>query len=196
MAIETKNQTAPVVDDESPVPTQVPTHGQDDHASEGTERGPTRTSKGEEDRGERTGDRGARRVDGDEPSSFIERATPEAQTMPVVMPVAAAPPAPRSAPALVPVKSKNSTDATQGEPLPVRASIRRGELEELLEHTDDVRTRQDVELALSSLAQLLTGDPEHLSAPTAAALNRWLEGAKHLGETTPTVAPAPARRAS
>ena len=40
MAIEKQNQTSPVVDDESPVPSQVPTKGPDDETSEGTERAP------------------------------------------------------------------------------------------------------------------------------------------------------------
>lgn len=37
MAIEKQTETAPVVDDASPVPAQVPSKGQDDQASEGTE---------------------------------------------------------------------------------------------------------------------------------------------------------------
>jgi hypothetical protein len=71
MAIEKQNQTAPVVDDESPVPTQVPTRGQDDDTSEGTERATEHPDRGArrddgeptERRGERTGDRGKGRLD-------------------------------------------------------------------------------------------------------------------------------------
>lgn len=84
-----------------------------------------------------------------------------------------------------PVKSENSVDATRGEPLATRAIHRRDELEEILHDTKDPATRYDIELALSSISQLLTGDIEHLSGPTALAINRWLEGSKHLGEMAP-----------
>ena len=80
-------------------------------------------------------------------------------------------------------KVQNSTDATLGQPLAVRAKTRKAELEALLETSTDVRARGDIELALSSVTELLTGDPEHLSATTAAAINLWLEREKHLGET-------------
>ncbi len=80
-------------------------------------------------------------------------------------------------------KVQNSTDATHGQPLAVRAKARKAELEALLETTTDVRARGDIELAVSSVTELLTGDPEHLSATTAAAINLWLEREKHLGET-------------
>ena len=88
----------------------------------------------------------------------------------------------------------NRTDATQGEPLAVRARTRQAQLQALLVKTPsyDAATRGDIELALSAVTQLLTGDTEHLSDATAAELSRWLEGAKQLGET---VTPGPAAKA-
>ncbi len=86
----------------------------------------------------------------------------------------------------------NLTDATQGEPLAVRARTRKAQLEALLVKTPsyDAATRSDIERALSALVPMLTGDTEHLSAATAAELSRWLEGAKQLGEM---VTPVPAK---
>jgi len=78
----------------------------------------------------------------------------------------------------------NTTDATQGLPLAVRAEIRRDELRELLGMlpATEERMRSDIEIALASVDMMLTGDVEHLSEATAAEVNRWLEGSKHLGE--------------
>lgn len=82
----------------------------------------------------------------------------------------------------------NTTDATRGEPLGVRAEKRRSELERALAALpeEDLRARNDIKLALCSVDAMLTGDPEHLSDATAAELSRWLEHVKHLAETTPT----------
>ena len=82
-------------------------------------------------------------------------------------------------------KSINSTDATRGEPLAVRARTRRDELAAALEKlpADRLRERNDIELALSNVDGLLTGDPTHLSASTGGEINKWLEGTKHLAET-------------
>ncbi len=81
----------------------------------------------------------------------------------------------------------NSTDATRGEPLALRAQKRRAELEVALDRLpdDDLRLRSDIEVAISSLDGLLTGDPDHLAAVTAADLSRLLENTKHLAEQTP-----------
>ena len=82
---------------------------------------------------------------------------------------------------------ENSTDATRGEPLAVRAQKRRAELATALEKlpVGELRARNDIELALSSIDELLTGDLVRLSDVTAADLNRLLERTKHLAETTP-----------
>jgi hypothetical protein len=89
---------------------------------------------------------------------------------------------PRVAPA------ENSTDAHRGEPLAMRAQQRRGEFAAALAEipAEEHRTRSDIEVAMSSIDALLTGDVENLSGPTAAALSRLLERTKHLAETTPT----------
>jgi hypothetical protein len=87
---------------------------------------------------------------------------------------------PRSATAHV----DNSTDATQGEPLAVRVRARQAELAQLLAQTpgDQLTARSDIEIALAHVDDLLTGDVEHLSDATAAALSGWLEANKHLAE--------------
>ena len=85
--------------------------------------------------------------------------------------------------------SVNSTDATRGQPLGIRAQKRKWELEAALEATpmDDTRARNDIEVVLANLEQLLSGDPNHLSEATAAELNRLLENNKHLAEAPPVV---------
>jgi hypothetical protein len=90
---------------------------------------------------------------------------------------------------LRPVKPvENTTDATRGEPLAMRAQKRKLELERLLEKlpAEDIRARNDISVAVSSIAALLTGNVDHLSDSTAAELSRVLETSKHLGEVTPT----------
>jgi hypothetical protein len=82
---------------------------------------------------------------------------------------------------------ENSTDATRGEPLAMRAQKRKLELELALEKlpAEDLRARNDIDVALASINGLLTGDLEHLSDATAANLNRVLESSKHLAEINP-----------
>jgi hypothetical protein len=86
---------------------------------------------------------------------------------------------------------ENSTDATRGEPLAMRARKRRAELAAALEKlpVEELRERTDLEIALSSIDALLTGDVERLSDTTAADLNRLLENSKHLAEATPKSRP-------
>ena len=81
----------------------------------------------------------------------------------------------------------NSTDATRGEPLTLRARKRRAELEMALEKLPayQLRARSDIELALASVDAMLTGDLDTLSDATSVELNRWLEHTKHLAEETP-----------
>lgn len=82
---------------------------------------------------------------------------------------------------------ENTTDASRGEPLASRALKRQSELEATLANVPDhdLRARADIELALSSLSPLLTGDLENLSDTTASEISRWLEHTKHLAERTP-----------
>jgi hypothetical protein len=82
---------------------------------------------------------------------------------------------------------ENSTDATRGEPLAMRAQKRRIELAAALDKIpdEDTRARNDLEIAMSSIDGLLTGDVEHLSDATASELSRLLENSKHLAETVP-----------
>ena len=82
---------------------------------------------------------------------------------------------------------ENSTDATRGEPLAMRAQKRKLELEQALEKrpAEDVRARNDINVAVASIDALLTGDVDHLSDTTAAELSRLLESSKHLAEINP-----------
>lgn len=78
----------------------------------------------------------------------------------------------------------NTTDTGRGEPLAVRVRARQAELVRLLDLTphDRLTARGDIEIALAHVEDLLTGDVEHLSDATAAALSGWLEANKHLAE--------------
>ena len=82
---------------------------------------------------------------------------------------------------------ENSTDATRGEPLAMRAQKRKLELERALEKcpAEDARARNDINVAVASIDALLTGDVDHLSDTTAAELSRLLESSKHLAEVHP-----------
>jgi cell division septum initiation protein DivIVA len=86
---------------------------------------------------------------------------------------------------------ENSTDATRGEPLALRARKRKLELEQALERqpAEDVRARNDINVAVASINALLTGDVDHLSDATAAELSRLLENSKHLAEINPASGP-------
>ena len=46
-------------------------------------------------------------------------------------------------------------------------------------------TNNDIEIALASVGELLTGDPKDISHVTAAELSRWIENRKHLAEQAP-----------
>ncbi len=83
----------------------------------------------------------------------------------------------------------NSTDATRGEPLALRALKRQSELEAALDKlpAGEQRARNDIEVALAALAGFLTGDLDHMTEATAADLNRVLEGCKHIAEVAPPV---------
>lgn len=80
---------------------------------------------------------------------------------------------------------ENGIDA----PLALRAQKRKAELKVALQKLpeDELRARNDIELELTSVDALLTGDLEHLSDATASELSRWLEHTKHLAEATPSV---------
>jgi len=79
----------------------------------------------------------------------------------------------------------NSVDATTGQPIVTRVLTRKRELEAARAclPEDDVRTRLDLDLALSTVSELLTGDLNNVPAAVAADMNRWLEHNKHLAES-------------
>jgi hypothetical protein len=82
--------------------------------------------------------------------------------------------------------TENSTDASRRQPLALRAQKRVAELETLaLELPAGDMLRSEIELALSSVSGLLTGNLDKLAETTSVGLDRWLESNKHLGQTTP-----------
>jgi hypothetical protein len=97
------------------------------------------------------------------------------------------------APDAAPPRHVNSVDATTGQPLVARVTARKQELVALRAALpdDDQRTRGDIDLALSTIDDLLTGDLDHVPAVVAAELNRWLEANKHVAERADEPAPAP-----
>ncbi|MDQ3334465.1 MAG: hypothetical protein M4D80_04845 [Myxococcota bacterium] len=78
----------------------------------------------------------------------------------------------------------NSVDATAHQPIVARVMARKSELEALLAAIpeSDLKERGDIDLALSTITELMTGDLEHVPAVVAVDMNRWLERNKHLGE--------------
>jgi len=86
----------------------------------------------------------------------------------------------------------NSVDATVGLPIVSRVMARKHELEALLASLpdDDVRTRGDIDLALSTINELLTGDLVDVPSVVVASMSRWLERNKHVAESTNTVVDA------
>jgi hypothetical protein len=96
----------------------------------------------------------------------------------------------------------NSSDATMGQPIVARVMARKHELEAALEAVpaEDLRARGDIELALTSIGELLTGDLTNVPQVVTAEMNGWLEANKHLAEsavvavidpvTSPMIAPA------
>jgi hypothetical protein len=90
-------------------------------------------------------------------------------------------------------RSENSTDASRGEPIVIRAMKRKAELEAALTllPVEDTLARNDIEHVLGSFESLLTGDLKALSSLTASDLSRLLEINKHLAETTPQAKASP-----
>jgi hypothetical protein len=97
----------------------------------------------------------------------------------------------------------NSVDATMGQPMVERVLARKAELEAALALVPetDVRGREPIELALSTIEGLLTGDLKNVPSVVASDMNLWLERHKHLAERaidpatgTPAVLPSEAER--
>jgi hypothetical protein len=86
---------------------------------------------------------------------------------------------------------ENSTDATRGQPLAMRAAKRKIELQAAVDKLSaEEPARMDIERAVATIDALLMGDSAHLAPTTSAELNRVLESAKHLAETAPVSAAA------
>lgn len=77
----------------------------------------------------------------------------------------------------------NPTDATRGESLKLRAIAHKQALEEQLATlAPDDRARRELEMALSQIEGLLTGDLDNIPKVVAVELNRWLEASKYISE--------------
>jgi hypothetical protein len=95
---------------------------------------------------------------------------------------------PTTEPAIAANHVENSTDATRGEPLAIRAQKRKLELQAASEKLGvEEPARKAIDLAVASIDALLLGDATHLSHATSQELSRLLESSKHLGETAPTI---------
>lgn len=110
----------------------------------------------------------------------------------------AAPAQPDAPPDTVP-HHVNSVDATIGQPIVDRVKARQRELEAALAAlpADHVRARVDLEVALSAIGELLTGDLTHVPPVVVTSMNLWLENNKHLAESAvdpadAAIDPAPA----
>jgi hypothetical protein len=81
-------------------------------------------------------------------------------------------------------KIENSVDATRGQPLAARVLARKDELEMALADCSphDQGLRIEIETALATVYQLMTGDLAHLPSVVARDLNTWLERNKHLAQ--------------
>jgi hypothetical protein len=94
------------------------------------------------------------------------------------------PACPDAEPTVVEGHTVNSVDATIGQPLVDRVQCRKRELEAALADIPetDIRAREPIALALSTIEGLLTGDLKNVPAVVASDMNTWLERHKHLAE--------------
>jgi hypothetical protein len=78
----------------------------------------------------------------------------------------------------------NSVDATTGHPIVERVTAHKLALETKLATLDerDRSTRADIELALATISELLTGDLTEVPRVVTADMSRWLERSKHLAD--------------
>jgi hypothetical protein len=85
----------------------------------------------------------------------------------------------------LPLHHVNSVDATVGQPIVARVMARKHELEALVSRLPDdaLRARADIDLALNTINELLTGDLAQVPAVVVADMSRWLETNKHLAES-------------
>jgi hypothetical protein len=88
----------------------------------------------------------------------------------------------------------NSVDATSGQPIVARVMMRKQELETALAElpAENGRARTDLELALSTIGAMLTGDLANVPHVVVVDMSRWLERTKHLAERAPVSASASA----
>jgi hypothetical protein len=77
------------------------------------------------------------------------------------------------------------SDATKyGQGIRGSCERRRDELLRVLDHLGEKGspgTRRDIEAALKALAQLMTGDLDHIPQAVTLEMTKWLERSKHLG---------------
>ena len=76
----------------------------------------------------------------------------------------------------------NPIDTMRGQSLKLRVAAHKEALEKSLAKLGPGdRSRRDIELALSEVQGLLTGDLDHIPKVVAAELSRWLEATKYIG---------------
>lgn len=76
----------------------------------------------------------------------------------------------------------NGVDATSGQPIVERVMAHKLALETVLASLpdDNRQTRADIEIALATIHELLTGDLDNVPRVVVADMSRWLERSKHL----------------
>ncbi|MDB4959597.1 MAG: hypothetical protein JWO36_7166 [Myxococcales bacterium] len=109
---------------------------------------------------------------------------PETDLSPITPPLADAPEV-ATLELPLPPRHLNSVDATMGQPIVARVLARKQELEALLAALpeDNLRARTDIDLALTTIKDLLTGDLAHVPAVVVSDMSHWLERNKHLAES-------------
>jgi hypothetical protein len=80
------------------------------------------------------------------------------------------------------IENPNSTDATMGMNLRARVETRVAELTAALNGPTHEGDRAGIQLALSEIAPLMTGDLDNIPQVVAFEMNTWLEANKHLAE--------------
>lgn len=81
-------------------------------------------------------------------------------------------------------RHENSVDATTGQPIVERVLAHKLALETKLASLPERErtTRADIEIALATISELLTGDLTDVPRVVTADMNRWIERTKHLAD--------------
>lgn len=82
------------------------------------------------------------------------------------------------------LRHENSVDATTGQPIVERVLAHKLALEAKLASLGERErsSRSDIEIALATIGELLTGDLTDVPRVVTSDMNRWLERSKHLAD--------------